>query len=327
MKALERQVRKFLSLLPPELETITKGLISYVPGIMKFSDLTHSSGAMYCYSTYLAHVYQAYKTGLAPFPRTVLELGPGSSFGVGLAALLCGADVYYAIDELPHARLDINLEVLDETIDLLRCRTDPTEERGTRKILDRFPVELLTDDVLNTALDSGRVERIRRVMTRSIQDGGEAIEGDIRMVYIHPFSGRTMLPEHSVDMIMSTVVLQVVENLPDIYSSFAYWLKPGGWMSHFIDFSNYGMTRDWNGHWACSSFVWRLMQGNRPYLHNRAPHSVHIQLMQQNGFEIISDVRTYNDTGISRKDLAREFQCLTDDDLRITRSLVQAVKS
>lgn len=326
MKTIEKQIRKVLSKLPPELETIAKGIISYIPGIMRYSDVTHSIGALYCYSTYLAHLNQAHEVGLNPFPKVIAEIGPGTSFGVGLSALLCGSEVYYAIDELPHAKLDVNLRVLDQLVDFLRSRKDPTEERGTRRILDSFPQHILTSHVLSQTLEESRIERIREALVRSIQGGAVSDEETIRIVYLHPFEGSSMLQEHSVDMIMSTVVLQVVQDLPEIYSCFAKWLKPGSWMSHFVDFSNYGMTREWNGHWACSKLLWRLMQGNRPYLHNRAPHSVHVELIKRNGFEIVTDIRTLDYSGIGRESLAAEFDYLSNDDIIITRSLIQAVK-
>lgn len=326
MKTIEKQIRRFLAKLPPELETVAKGLISYIPGIMKYSDVTHSIGAQYCYSTYLAHLNQAHKVGLDPFPRVIAEIGPGTSFGAGLAALLCGSDVYYAIDELPHADLQANLQVMDETIDFLRSRTDPTEVRGTRGTLDHFPDHILTDELLERTLAESRVTKIRQALIRSLTPGVNYPEEDIKIVYLCPFTGSALLPEESLDMLMSTVVMQVVEHLPETYSCFAQWLKPGAWMSHFIDFSNYGMTRDWNGHWACSKTLWRMMQGNRPYLHNREPHSSHIRLIRDNGFEIVTDLKTYNHEGIGREKLAPEFEFLKDDDLIISRSLVQAVK-
>lgn len=313
-------------MLPPEVETLAKGVISYVPGIMKYSDVTHSISASYCYSTYLAHIHQAHKTGMNPFPKVVAELGPGTSFGVGLAALLCGAEAYYAIDELPHARLDINIDALDQLVELFREKEDPTEERGTRKTLDRFPGHILTDRILDENLDESRVKLIRQSLVRCLEDGDPGTDEKIRFVYMHPFNGQAMLEPNSVDMLMSTVVLQVVQDLPEVYSCFAKWLKPGAWMSHFVDFSNYGMTKEWNGHWACSRLLWRLMQGNRPYLHNRAPHSVHVDLIKRNGFKITTDIPTYDYSGIVRSNVNSDFSYLTDDDLVITRSLIQAVK-
>lgn len=326
LKKVEKHFRKALSKLPPEWETIAKGLISYVPGIMRYSDVTHSIDAEYCYSTYLAHLNQAHRVGLDPFPKVVAELGPGTSFGVGTAALLCGANVYYAIDELPHAKLEANLWALDQLVGFFRTKKDPEEERGTRKTIDRFPGHVLTDDILEQTLDDSRIEQIKAQLRKAIT--GEAVsgEGQIKIIYLHPFKGSNMLKPRSVDMIMSTVVLQVVEDLPEVYSCFSEWLKPGAWMSHFVDFSNYGMTRDWNGHWGCSRFLWRLMQGNRPYLHNRAPYSVHIELMKMNGFDIVTDIRTLDYSGIGRKSLNEDFAYLTDDDIIITRALIQAVK-
>lgn len=40
----------------------------------------------------------AYKNGLPVHPDTVAGLGPGDSLGFGLAALISGADKYFAFD-------------------------------------------------------------------------------------------------------------------------------------------------------------------------------------------------------------------------------------
>ena len=177
-------------MLPPEVETLAKGVISYIPGIMKYSDVTHSISASYCYSTYLAHINQAHKTGMNPFPKVVAELGPGTSFGVGLAALLCGAEAYYAIDELPHARLDINIDALDQLVELFRAKEDPTEERGTRKTLDRFPGHILTDRILDENLDESRVKQIRQSLVRCLENGDSGSDEKIKFLYMHPFNGQ-----------------------------------------------------------------------------------------------------------------------------------------
>ena len=51
-----------------------------------------SISASYCYSVWLRHLVTTAGCGLNCNPRTVAELGPGDSLGVGLAALLSGAE-------------------------------------------------------------------------------------------------------------------------------------------------------------------------------------------------------------------------------------------
>jgi hypothetical protein len=127
-------------------------------------------------------------------------------------------------------------------------------------------------------------------------------------------------------MILSNTVLQCVENLEHVYESFSYWLKDNGFMTHNIDFSSYGATQEWNGHWACSKIEWSLMKGKRLYLLNRAPYSSHVKLLKNKGFEIVCDVKFENRSGITRKDLADEFKNMSEEDLYTSGAILQAVK-
>src|SRR5258706_2920262 len=53
-----------------------------------------TDNARYCYSVWLRHLAHVRAAGLAANPASVLELGPGASIGVGLAALLSGSSTY-----------------------------------------------------------------------------------------------------------------------------------------------------------------------------------------------------------------------------------------
>jgi hypothetical protein len=63
--------------------------------------------------------------GLPTTFHTIVEVGPGDSLGIGLAALLCGVEHYIALDVVRYAQTTRNLQILDELIALLRDRADP----------------------------------------------------------------------------------------------------------------------------------------------------------------------------------------------------------
>ena len=46
--------------------------------------------ASYSYDVSMKHLWSLWKNGVRKLPETVVELGPGQSLGVGLAALLFG---------------------------------------------------------------------------------------------------------------------------------------------------------------------------------------------------------------------------------------------
>ena len=330
---IDKYFRKILGVLPANTQTMIKGLISYVPGIYRFVDDTRSVSAEFCYSVWLRHLVLAHRSGLNTEPEVFLELGPGSSLGVGLCALLCGSKRHYALDAIPFAKLEQNLVILDRIIDLFTRRADiPSGNAFSTEVKPalpsyEFPKEVLPDERLNRTLTAPRIEAIRNALKRALgQHCGDTPAGDIDIRYFAPWSDASVVPKHSVDMALSNTVLQCVEDLPRVYDAFSYWLKPGGCLSNNIDYSSYGATTEWNGHWACSKLAWRLMRGNRPYLLNRQPHSVHVQLTKKSGFRVVAELRTTTTQGITRKQLAKEFAWLSDEDLYTTGALIQAVK-
>ena len=65
----------------------------------------------------------AHEAGLcASAPRHVADFGPGDSIGVGLAALLSGAESFIGLDVKPFARAERNLAVFDELVALFRSK-------------------------------------------------------------------------------------------------------------------------------------------------------------------------------------------------------------
>src|SRR5262249_7128525 len=70
-------------------------------------------------------------TALAATPARVAELGPGKSYGFGLAALLAGAEHYYAFDVVDHSDLAWNLQLIDALADLF-ARRAPIPRGATR---------------------------------------------------------------------------------------------------------------------------------------------------------------------------------------------------
>jgi len=332
-KRIDKYFRRLLGLLPANTQTIIKGIISYVPGIYRFVDDTRSVSAEFCYSVWLRHLVIAHRKGLDTDPDVFLELGPGSSIGVGMCAMLCGAKRHYALDVIPFARLDQNLIIFDKLVELFMRREEiPSGSAFSTEVKPalasyEFPSDILTDDRLERGLAGERIQRIRDALKRAL--GGEnskSGEYDIDIHYFAPWADASVLPANSVDMALSNTVLQCVEDLPKVYEAFSYWLRPGGCLSNNIDYSSYGATTEWNGHWACSKLEWKLMRGNRLYLLNRQPHSIHVELTKRNGFRIVTEIRTSTTKGITRKHLAEDFSWLTDEDISTTGALIQAVK-
>jgi SAM-dependent methyltransferase len=254
----------------------------------------------------------------------VAELGPGDSLGTGLAALLCGAERYYGLDIVHHGDLARNLVILDELAELFRARADipgPDEFPDVKPYLEsyQFPSGILDDEILDLSLAPDRLRRIRD----SVQNVEDA-ESVIR--YVVPWTEKNSVDADAVDMVYSQAVLEHVDDLPGAYNAMAAWVKPGGVMSHEIDFGAHQFDERWNGHWTWSDLKLRLVRGGRPYLINRQPLSAHLELIDRLGFDVhlVREVR--KESAISREDLASRFHGLNDDDLTTVAAYVAAKK-
>lgn len=332
-KKVVHYFREKLSLLPPNYQTIVKGFLSYLPGIYTFVDQTRSASTRFCYSVWMRHLVIAWECGsLRSFPNSLLELGPGSSFGVGLAAMLTGTNKYYALDAIKFTDLKTNLATLDELVRLFRDRaTIPHGDEFTTEVRPplntyEFPSHILDDDHLDKCLSPERIQLIKMALEKVFSESPTGQNDEIQIFYLAPWSDHKVLPKGCTDMILSNTVLQCVDNLKEVYESFNYWLALDGFMSHNIDFSSYGATKEWNGHWACSKVEWSLMRGKRPYLLNRAPYSTHVDLLKKSGFKIVCDIKFASQTGITRNELAEEFKNMPDDDLYTQGAILQTTK-
>jgi hypothetical protein len=128
-------------------------------------------------------------------------------------------------------------------------------------------------------------------------------------------------------MIFSQAALEHVDNLTQTYQSLHRWLKADGFMSHQIDFGCHSLAKKWNGHWAYSDLTWRMIRGKRSYLLNRCPYSVHRQQLAQCGFNIVAEVKTFDDSGIARAHLNSGFQAISDEDFRTRTVHILATKA
>ena len=298
------------------------GIASMLPGIRAFT--CRGSGGTcsgrYCYSVWLRHLVRAHESGLRTSFQSVAELGPGDSIGMGLAAILSGADRYIALDIKAHADPETNSKILDEVLALFQARApipDDAEFPMMQPKLARydFPRDLLDERRLASSLATARVDEIRSAIA------GRRASIDIS--YVAPWYDPAVVQEDSVEFLFSQAVLEHVDDLDAAYSAMERSLKPGGIMSHSIDFSSHNVTRAWNGHWTLSDQAWRLVRGGRPYLINRQPLSRHLNLLREHGFEV---VKVESRRGAVAKSFrpARRFRSLSDEDVSTKGAFVQA---
>jgi methyltransferase family protein len=311
------------------IRTAVKGLLTFVPGMQRVLTARGTGGsnsASYCYGVWLKHLTLLWEKGMRSIPRTFAELGPGDSLGVGLAAMLCGVNRYYALDVVKHSNTEINLNIFNELVELLKARA-PRPTKGWPdfdQYLDSscFPSHILNDQILKEALSKKRIEAIRDAILGKPDDHAH----ELTIKYMVPWSDDNIIERNSVDLILSHSVLEHVVDIEKTYQALHAWLRPKGMMSHQIDFESHGISRKWNGYRAYSELLWKAMMGKRSFLINRQPHSVHLDIMKKNGFIIASDFMRYRRDGIHRSELSSHWQNITDDDLTCSGTFIVAIK-
>lgn len=312
-----------------QVTTILKGALTFIPGITRVVPRIGvgtggTNSALYCYGVWLKHLAMLHANGMRSMPNTIAELGPGDSLGIGLAAMLSGVNHYYALDVVKHASTDVDLAILDELVQLFQARTarPPKDWPDYDNLLDDrlFPSHILTDSVLEASLAPERIAKIRAALKHQAN-----AQADISVRYMVPWHDDQVIDKGSVDLIISQSVLEHVVDLDVTYRAIRAWLRPGGWMSHKIDFKSHKLAKEWNGHRQYPEFLWKLVIGTRPYLLNRHPYSVHREHLARNQFELVCNLQHHiRDRGLKRSQLARKWRSLSDDDLTCSGAFIQA---
>lgn len=311
---------------------IVKGLASIIPSLRIWSLRGYVMEktplpTRYYYSVWLRHMVKAYQSKLNTSPRVVAEFGPGDSLGVGLCALLSGAERYIALDVVKYSAVDHNLQILEELIELFK-KKEPIpgnlEFPHVTPVLDsyNFPDYLFANSTFESLLSETRISQIRNALVTMRPDPCS----EIQINYIVPWNNLDKPFENAADMILSQAVLEHVSDLSDTYETMDRLLKRGGYMSHCIDFRSHNLSTKWNGHWSYPDVVWRMIVGKRPFLLNREPMSTHRRLLILNNLSIVHGEQIHSTLEPSLKLRAKRFQNLSNDDLTTMVWFVQAQK-
>jgi len=285
--------------------------------------------ARYCYSVWLRHLIYAFQNGFNSVPNIIAELGPGDSLGVGISALVSGAEKYFALDVIEHCSLKVNLQIFEDIVALFQQRTAVPDENEFPRVYPNlekydFPIEIFSDDYLDQVLNKNRLLKIKESII-SLKSS-KTINKNNMISYVVPWDESSLIQQHSLDMIISQAVLQHVHDLTLTYKCMNNWLKPKGLISHQIDFTSVGFSDNWYGHWQYSDFEWKIIKGKKNYYINREPHSTHIKLLNANNFQLVFDLKTFSKESVDKKKLARRFKIFPEEDFSITGSFIQATK-
>lgn len=203
------------------LRPFLKGCTSFI--FPQFANSHKRGGTVdprYCYAVFLRHYTLLRRFHGKKVPSVVAELGPGSSLGVGLAALLAGTDRYVALDVVSHAAPEHDLFVFDTLVELFQRRSPiPTAGRYATLFPQPIGIDLPTEIsmLLECTLDEKRLDRIRQAI---VQRRGNIIDVAV------PWTEAPVDIFGQVDWIFSHSVLEHVDNLEATYKKFSRWLRP-----------------------------------------------------------------------------------------------------
>ena len=298
------------------LRPIVVGTIKYSPFLTRLLPIAAggTASARYCYAVWMRHLIFLTHFNGGKIPAQVAEIGPGDSIGVGLAALLSGSESYFALEAIKYWDSERNLRIFDELISLFKQREKipgNVEFPLLKPVLDdhSFPASVITDQILSESLIPERLEMIRAELRNPDNAENEFIQ------YKVPWHGEDVIIPHTSDFIFSHVVLQHIDEIEDAFSSMDHWLKPGGYVSHIIDYRSLGFTNIWNGQWTIPDWEWKIMVGGRMFSVNKKPHSFYIDLFKRNNIELLYVAKDTLPNQLTRNRLAEKYRNMSDDDL------------
>jgi hypothetical protein len=261
------------------LRSYVKGAASYVlPQARNSHRDVFPVSAEHFYSQFLRHFIIRSKFHVPCYGESVVELGPGSALGFGLAALIAGASSYQTFDVAVHFDVSTNLRIFDELVPLFQKRTPVPHEGEFVRVfpfLDGHSFPAVLSDWMADALSPERLARIRRDI--------ETEAGEIIRINVGEAGGTIDRP---ADWLFSHAVLEHVDDLQGIYAFQERALSSRGVMTHLIDFCSHNLTKVWNGHWALGNFKWKILRGHRIFLINREPLATHLALLERYGMRV-----------------------------------------
>lgn len=307
-----------------KLPHIVKGMLTWVPAIDVWRRRHASTGGTndprYCYSVWLRHLVTLVPYGFRIKGARIGELGPGDSIGMGLAALLSGAEHYVGLDLLPFCT-GTNLDAIFEELVQLYIKKEPipdnTEFPNIRPQLESYE---FPDSAIEWTGFSERVARIRSEIRKGL-DHGQIV------TYRAPWTSIADVASKSLDLIFSQAVLEYVARVDEVYRAMSVWLKAGYYASHVIDLGAHGLSPYWNGHWAYSNREWRLARGRREIFLNREPLNTYLACAKKFGFEILLLKKDYRNDGLRVAQLSPRFQSLDAEDLQTRGAMLVLRKS
>lgn len=338
--------RRWATLKKPKF--ILQGIATYLPksfatylpqhqkqfiglGVRESDENSPRDTARACYAVWLRFLVHLHDNPSFDFSliKSVGEIGPGDSLGIGFAAILSGATSYHAFDVVPTAYNRTNEDVLDEMIRLFQQRTKIPDEAEFPKCYPKlpsyeFPSHILTEEILRNSLAPQRIAEMRMALTELKNSGRTS--GNMALRYYAPWT-EAQTPEGAIDLLVSNATLEHVDYLEDTYRMTARIVRTGGWCAHTIGLDSHGTASLWNGYWTYADATWKVIRGRSVYFINREPTSSHVRLLEKYHFRVTLKDCHKRVSVLRRSDLSKRFAYVTDEDFDIYSVFIIAQKA
>jgi SAM-dependent methyltransferase len=220
------------------------------------------------------------------------------------------------LDAVDTLERDDVVEIFDDLVRLFRARARPRNADGFPDYAGAgFPAGAIDDHDLDALLAPQRIAELREQAIAFSNASPECR----RLRHIAPWDESDVDCWGEADFVMSHAVLQHVSSPAEVFATLSRLLKPGGYTTHQVSFDSHEITPEWNGHWSCTPWLWKLALGRKAFLVNRVPHSRMLAAAEDNGLEVRADLTSEDHSGITRRDLRPEWSWLEDRDL-VTRA-------
>jgi len=315
-----------INIASARIKPLAKGILSYV--IPKKILSNHGTGgtskASYCYSVWLRHLTQLYQSGIITSLERinkVAEIGPGDSLGIGMSAIFSGIDEYYALDIIEYANHLNNALIAEELSNYFLERKNIPNGENFRNVRPQladysFPEKII--DKLHEQEIQNRLANIKKTLLSKKTEKDP--DNPIIIEYVVPWIDDKKIKLQEFDLIFSQAVMEHVEDIQAAYNTMYNWLKPGGIISHQIDFRAHEIASQWYDHWYIDNFTWNVIMHGRSYLINRIPLSQHVKAIKKAGFNIKNVVPVKKENPKSLKDIRVNIPFDEDDLVSIERS-------
>jgi SAM-dependent methyltransferase len=270
---------------------ILKNLCMMIPAFRKLigsrfmvlNDLPISDAIKRAYNQYDRYI----SSGVNFTGKTVMEIGPGNNALLPILCIAKGALKYFCVDKTPFLMKSIDAR--------------------------------LYDDLMKTL---SKEEQRRAHLAFHLRNGQCFLNHDV-IPYIAPCNAESIqMPDCSIQIYLSTSVLEHVDDLESVFREMKRIVKPGGICCHQVDLRGHGSFRsDQLEILQYSPTVWRLMNSHRIGRINRKRSVEYKRLFTKYGFRLIKfHVTSRSDPGRLeeiRHRFWREFRDLPLDDLSI----------